>query len=57
MLIHLRDGFSDYDNWFLSDVFWNTGRCLALWDVNLLIKYAKEDKIVDIDIGNFKNEK
>lgn len=55
ILIASRDGFSDSDNWFLSDGSWNTGRCLATWDANLLIKYAKEGKIADIDILNFKS--
>lgn len=51
ILIHSRDGFSDSDNWFLSDGSWNSGRSLATYEANLLIRYAKEGKIADLDIA------
>jgi len=50
ILIPSKDGFSDSDNWFLSDNTWNSGRSLATYEANLLIKYAKENKIADIEI-------
>ncbi len=46
------DGESDSENWYLSDNSWNSGRSLATFEANVLIKYAKEDKIVDLDIPN-----
>ncbi len=54
VMIHSRDGFSDSNNWFLSDNSWNSGRSLATYEANLLIKYAKENKIADIDITDFE---
>lgn len=50
IMIPSRDGFSDRDNWFLSDNSWNSGRSLATYEAKLLIKYAKENKIYDLDI-------
>lgn len=54
ILIHSKDGFSDSNNWFLSDSTKDSGRSLATYEANLLIKYAKEDKIADIDILDFE---
>lgn len=54
ILIPSKDGFSDSDNWFLSDNSWNSGRSLATYEANLLIRYAKENKIADIDILDFE---
>lgn len=51
-----KDGFSDSDNWYLSDLTWNSGRSLATYEANLLIKYAKEKKIYDFDIPNFEKD-
>lgn len=51
-----RDGFSDSDNWYLSDSSWNSGRSLATYEANLLIKYAKDGKIYDYDIANFEKD-
>ena len=51
IMIHAKDRFTDRDNWFLSDNTWNSGRSLAIYEAKLLIKYAKENKIYDIDIG------
>lgn len=56
IMIPSKDGFSDSDNWFLSDNSWNSGRSLATYEANLLIRYAKENKIFDIDILNFKGK-
>lgn len=53
ILIPAKDGFTDSNNWFLSDNSWNTGRSLATYEANLLVKYAKEDKVADIDINDF----
>lgn len=53
ILIPAKDGFTDSNNWFLSDNSWNTGRSLATYEANLLVKYAKEDKIADLDINDF----
>lgn len=50
-LVAAKDGFSDRDNWYLSDNSWNSGRSLATYEANLLIKYAKENKIEDLDIS------
>lgn len=49
-LVAVKDGFSDSDNWFLSDNSWNSGRSLATYEAHLLIKYAKENKIEDLEI-------
>ncbi len=49
-MISATDGFSDSDNWFLSDNSWNSGRSLATYEAHLLVKYAKEHKIEDLDI-------
>lgn len=51
-----RDGFSDSDTWFLSDNTWNSGRSLATYEAKLLVKYAKEGKILDFDIPNLEND-
>lgn len=56
ILIPSKDGFSDSNNWFLSDNTWNSGRSLATYEANLLIRYAKENKIADINILDFKNQ-
>lgn len=50
IMIPSKDGFSDSDNWFLSDNSWNSGRSLAIYEANLLIKYAKENKIFDLNV-------
>ncbi len=57
ILIPSKDGFSDSDNWFLSDNSYNSGRSLATYEANLLIKYAKEGKILDLDIQDIVNSK
>lgn len=49
-MISSKDGFSDRDNWFLSDSSWNSGRSLATYEAHLLVKYAKEEKIYDLSI-------
>lgn len=49
-MIPAKDGFTDRDNWFLSDNTWNSGRSLATYEAHLLVKYAKEDKIADLEI-------
>jgi len=49
-MIAAKDGFTDSDNWFLSDDSWNSGRSLATYEAHLLVKYAKEGKILDLDI-------
>ncbi len=51
------DGFSDADNWFLSDNSYNSGRSLATYEANLLIKYAKENKITDFEIKGLEKIK
>lgn len=57
-MIPSKDGFSDRDNWFLSDNSWNSGRSLATYEAHLLVKYAKENKIYDLKINtNDKNRK
>ena len=56
IMIPSKDGFSDSDNWYLSDNSWNSGRSLATYEANLLIKYAKENKIADIDIVDFDDK-
>lgn len=49
-LVVAKDGFSDSDNWFISDNSWNSGRSLATYEAHLLIKYARENKIEDLEI-------
>lgn len=49
-----KDGFSDSDNWHLSDLTWNSGRSLATYEAKLLIKYAKEGKIYNFEIPNLQ---
>lgn len=49
-LVAAKDGCSDSDNWFLSDNSWNSGRSLATYEAHLLIKYARENKIEDLEI-------
>ena len=53
-MIASKDGFSDKDNWFLSDNSWNSGRSLATYEAHLLVKYAKENKIYDLEVNNIK---
>ena len=53
-MIASKDGFSDTDNWFLSDNSWNSGRSLATYEAHLLVKYAKENKIYDLEVNNIK---
>ena len=52
-----KDGFSDRDNWFLSDNSWNSGRSLATYEAHLLVKYAKENKISDLTVNGTKLKK
>lgn len=49
-MIASKDGFSDKDNWFLSDNTWNSGRSLVTYEAHLLVKYAKDDKIYDLEV-------
>ena len=53
-LIPSYDGYADKDNWFNSSGDWNTGKCMVIWERNLLTKYAKDGKITDIDIDKVK---
>lgn len=55
-MISSKDGFSDMDNWFLSDDSWNSGRSLATYEARLLVKYAKENKIYDLEIRGFNKK-
>ena len=50
-MIPSKDGFSDKDNWYLSDSSWNSGRSLVTYEAHLLVRYAKEDKIEDLDVN------
>ena len=50
ILIPSFDGFTDKNNWYLSDISWNTGRSIVTYEANLLIKYAKEGKIENLNI-------
>lgn len=43
ILIPSKNDFSDSNNWFLSYNTWNSGRSLATYEANLLIRYAKEN--------------
>lgn len=52
ILIKSNDGFTDRDNWYLSDGSWNSGRSIVTYEANLLIKYAKENKIEDLEIAS-----
>lgn len=50
ILVPAKDGFTDKENWFLSEKAYNSGRNLVEFEANLLIKYAKEGKIYDLNI-------
>ena len=50
ILVPAKDGFTDRENWFLSEKVFNSGRCLVEFEADLLIKYAKENKIYDLEI-------
>ena len=50
ILVPAKDGFTDKENWFLSENEYNSGRNLVEFEADLLIKYAKEGKIYDLDI-------
>lgn len=50
-MVAAKDGFSDRYNWYKSDMSWNSGRSLATYEAGLLVKYAKEGKIEDLDIN------
>ncbi len=52
-LVGSKDGFSDRDNWFLSEAVWNSGRSLATYEAHLLVKYAKEGKIADLEVESY----
>lgn len=56
-MIPSKDGLSDKDNWFLSNNSWNSGRSLATYEAHLLVKYAKENKIYDLEVKNFNEER
>jgi len=56
-MIPSKDGFSDRDNWFLSDNSWNSGISLATYEAHLLVEYAKENKIYDLEIRNLNKER
>ena len=45
-----NDSYTDKDNWFNSSNEWNGGRCMVIWERNLLTKYAKEETILDCEI-------
>ncbi len=49
-LIPAYDGFTDSNNWFLSDGSWNTGKSLITYEARNLINYAKQNKIYDLEI-------
>lgn len=55
-LIPAKDGFTDNNNWFLSDNSWNSGRSLATYEAHLLVKYAKEEKIEDLEVNLVKSK-
>ena len=50
ILIPSLDGFTDKNNWYLSDTSWNSGRSIVTYEANLLIRYAKEGKIENLNI-------
>lgn len=50
-MISSGDGVLDRNNWFLSDNYCNSGRSLATYKVHLLVKYAKENKMFDLEIN------
>ena len=50
ILVPAKDGFTDRENWFLSEKVFNSGRSLVEFEAELLIKYAKENKLYDLEI-------
>lgn len=56
VMITSKDGYSDADNWFLSDSSWNSGRSLATYEAGLLVKYAKNKQIYDLEIEGLEEK-
>ena len=52
-MIISKDGVTDRNNWYLSDNTKNSGRSIVTYEAKLLIKYAKENKIYDLEIENY----
>lgn len=50
ILVPAKDGFTDRENLFLSEKVFNSGRSLVEFEADLLIKYAKENKLYDLEI-------
>lgn len=44
------DGYSDKDNWYLSDYYRDSGRFYVIWEEKLLVENAQKGNIVDLDV-------
>ncbi len=53
--ISSRDGYSDKYNWRETGNHWNSGRCMVIWERNLLTKYAQEGKIADEELSRVRD--
>lgn len=56
-LVGVKNGYSDCENWFQSDMAWGTGRSIVTFEAHALIEYAKENKIFDLEILNYQKKK
>lgn len=54
VLVPVKNGYSDEENWFNSEKAWGTGRGIVTFEAEILIRYAKEGKIFDLDINNYQ---
>lgn len=57
ILIPVKNGFSDKENWFNSERIWNSGRSLVEFEAKALIKYAREGLIEDLELGSIETIK
>ncbi len=52
-LIGVKNGYSDEENWTNSELYWGSGRSIVTYEANILIQYAKDNKIADLEIENY----
>ncbi len=48
-LVRAQDGYSDRENWLLSEYKQDSGRFYVTWEAKILIRDSKEGKIFDLD--------
>ncbi len=52
-LVGVKNGYSDEENWMNSELSWGSGRSIVMFEAYALINYAKQSKIVDLEIENY----